>query len=114
MSLSPLPNGARGDRRQGGPDREPSLIVEGATVSPVRVALVTGATGFVGGHLVQRLLVNGWDTHAIVRSSSNATTLCDVLGNDNVHVHDGSTVGLINILRSVHPEIVFHLASLVI
>lgn len=83
-------------------------------MSPVRVALVTGATGFVGGHLVQRLLVDGWDTHAIVRPSSNATTLRDVLGNGNVHAHDGSTVELIDILRSVRPDVVFHLASVVV
>lgn len=76
-----------------------------------RVALVTGATGFLGEHLVRRLLVDGWETHAIVRPSSNATILCEVLGSSNVHVHDGRTAELIDILRSVHPEIVFHLAS---
>ena len=77
----------------------------------VRVALVTGATGFVGGRLVRRLLADGWETHAIVRPSSNATILRDVLGSGNVHVHDGTTVGLIDIVRSVHPDIIFHLAS---
>lgn len=79
-----------------------------------RVALVTGATGFVGGHLARRLLADGWETHAIVRPSSNATILCEVLGSGNVHVHDGRTMGLIDILRSVRPDIVFHLASLVV
>jgi len=80
-------------------------------VKAVRVALVTGATGFVGGRLVRRLLADGWETHAIVRPSSNATILRDVLGSGNVHVHDGTTVGLIDIVRSVHPDIIFHLAS---
>ena len=83
-------------------------------MSPTRVALVTGATGFVGEHLVRRLLADGWETHAIVRSSSNATILRDALGGSNVHVHDGSTVGLIDIVRSVHPDIVFHLASVLV
>ncbi|MHB8107755.1 MAG: NAD-dependent epimerase/dehydratase family protein [Candidatus Cryosericum sp.] len=76
-----------------------------------RVALVTGAAGFVGGRLARRLLAEGWETHAIVRPSSNATTLCGVLGSDSVHVHDGSMAGLVDIIRSVHPDIVFHLAS---
>jgi len=80
-------------------------------VSATRVAVVTGATGFVGGRLVRRLLADGWETHAIVRPSSNATILRDVLGSGNVHVHDGTTVGLIDIVRSVHPDIIFHLAS---
>jgi nucleoside-diphosphate-sugar epimerase len=83
-------------------------------VSPVGVALVTGATGFIGGHLVRSLLVDGWETHAIVRPFSNATTLRDVLGNSNVHEHDGSTSGLISIVGSVGPLAVFHLASAVI
>jgi len=83
-------------------------------MNAARVALVTGATGFVGGHLVRRLMVDGWETHAMVRPSSSATILCDVLGSGNVHVHDGSTVGLIDILRNVHPNVVFHLASLVV
>jgi len=80
-------------------------------VKTPRVALVTGAAGFVGGHLARRLLAGGWETHAIVRRSSNATSLRDVLGSGNVHIHDGSTEGLVNILRNVHPEVVFHLAS---
>jgi len=83
-------------------------------VSTARVALVTGATGFIGGHLVRSLLVDGWETHAIVRPSSNATTLRDVLGSSKVHEHDGSISGLINIVGSVRPLVVFHLASLVI
>jgi len=80
-------------------------------MNATRVALVTGATGFVGGRLARRLLADGWETHAIVRPSSNAVILRDVLGSGNVHAHDGSTVGLIEVLRGVHPDIVFHLAS---
>ena len=35
-----------------------------------RNALVTGATGFVGGHLVRRLLQDGWSVRLLVRSPS--------------------------------------------
>ena len=83
-------------------------------MSAARVALVTGATGFIGGHLVRSLLAEGWETHAIVRPSSNTTTLRDILGSGNVHEHDGSTNGLISIVSGVRPLVVFHLASAVI
>ena len=35
-----------------------------------RVALVTGATGFVGSHLVETLLSRGWRVRCLVRRSS--------------------------------------------
>lgn len=40
-----------------------------------RRALITGATGFVGGHLVERLAADGWELHALVRSTSDTRLL---------------------------------------
>ena len=40
-----------------------------------RKAFVTGATGFVGINLVQRLMVDGWDVTALHRPSSDLTFL---------------------------------------
>lgn len=77
-----------------------------------RIALVTGATGFVGSHLVRRLIKEGWETHIITRPSSNLTQLEDVAGKVIIHQHDGTTSSMINIVEEVKPEIVFHLASL--
>ena len=37
-------------------------------------ALVTGATGLVGSHIVERLLADGWSVRALVRSPSNDLT----------------------------------------
>jgi nucleoside-diphosphate-sugar epimerase len=55
----------------------------------VRSALVTGATGLVGSHIVERLLADGWSVRALVRSPSNdlaslgiETTHGDVLDRD--------------------------------
>lgn len=44
-----------------------------------RNALVTGATGFVGGHLVERLAADGWRLRALVRPTSDTRKL-QVLG----------------------------------
>lgn len=38
-------------------------------------ALVTGATGFVGDHLVERLAGEGWQLRALVRSTSDTASL---------------------------------------
>ncbi|MBN1548311.1 MAG: NAD-dependent epimerase/dehydratase family protein [Syntrophaceae bacterium] len=77
-----------------------------------RVALVTGATGFVGSHLVRQLLKERWETHIITRSSSSLTQIEDIASKINVHQHNGTTDSLITIVKEAEPKIVFHLASL--
>jgi len=77
-----------------------------------KTALVTGATGFVGSHLVRRLIKKGWETHIIARSSSNLKLLEGVRDKVVVHQHDGTTNSMITIVKQSEPEVVFHLASL--
>ena len=77
-----------------------------------KIALVTGATGFVGSHLVRRLIKEGWKTHIITRSSSSLTQIEDVADKIIVHQHDGTTSSMINIIKDAQPDVVFHLASL--
>ena len=76
-------------------------------MSEARRVLVTGPTGFIGGHLVRRLVGEGFEVHAIVRPRS-----VDCIDGVTVHVHDGSTAGAVAILEAVAPDIVYHLASL--
>lgn len=40
-----------------------------------RIALLTGASGFVGGHLAERLAADGWTVRALVRPTSDTTRL---------------------------------------
>ena len=77
-----------------------------------RIALVTGGTGFVGANLVRRLVRDGWETHVIVRQGSDLSMLSGVEQAIRVHVHDGSTEQLIEIVQLASPRLVFHLASL--
>ena len=69
----------------------------------VRKALITGASGFIGGHLARQLVRDGWQVHTLVRKPGNGV---------NEHLHDGSIGSLVNCMTAVQPDVVFHLASL--
>ena len=77
---------------------------------PMRNVLVTGASGFIGGHLVDRLLADGAAVTVLVRPNSSMperwqaklrTVPCD----------DWSEQGLQRALAAVGYETVFHLAA---
>jgi nucleoside-diphosphate-sugar epimerase len=72
-------------------------------------ALVTGATGFVGPHLVRRLLGDGWDVAVMARSSSrlaeDLAERCEVLGSDVGPEEFTAQV------RRFAPQVGFHLAT---
>jgi nucleoside-diphosphate-sugar epimerase len=75
------------------------------------IALMTGATGFIGSHLAQRLLAEDWTVHAIVRHGSDLSSLHALQPEVIVHYHDGSTENMISIVAESKPTVVFHLAS---
>jgi nucleoside-diphosphate-sugar epimerase len=77
-----------------------------------KLALVAGATGFVGSHLVKRLVDDGWSVHIVVRPQSNLDIISDIIEKLTIHRHDGTTEGILGILNEAKPKIVFHLASL--
>jgi len=74
-------------------------------------ALVTGAAGFLGSYLVQDLVDHGHDVAVLLRSSSNAWRIKDLL--PRVHTVIGSLSELEQLrpsLRNFNAECVFHLA----
>lgn len=76
-----------------------------------RVALVTGATGFVGTHLTRRLVREGWEVHIASRLGSLLPDDSEFSKATN-HVHDGTTEGMVKLVGGIKPTVVFHLASL--
>lgn len=72
-------------------------------------ALVTGATGFVGSHLVDDLIRKGWEVHSLLRTSAQGD---DSRQLGHRHIWDDSTDGLLRIMSAARPDTVFHLASL--
>lgn len=84
---------------------------EASANSSARVALVTGATGFIGNHLVSHLIRDGWDVHLVVRQNSHLPAFPE-FSRAIKHTHDGTTEGMIRLLSEARPHVVFHLASL--
>ncbi len=76
-----------------------------------RKALVTGAGGFIGSHLVSRLVAGDWEVHVISRRGSRVVRGAKGLPVIK-HEHDGSTRSMIRILAEARPDTVFHLASM--
>jgi nucleoside-diphosphate-sugar epimerase len=72
-------------------------------------ALVTGASGFIGAHLVRGLVAKGWHVHLLARASS---TISPDLAAATVQRYDGSATSLAAIVAETRPTVTFHLASL--
>ncbi len=77
-------------------------------------ALITGATGYIGENLVRRMIADGHEVHILIRNESNLKNIGHLLPVTQIHIHDQSIQSMIEILKVVNPDIVFHLASLYI
>lgn len=75
-------------------------------------ALVTGSTGFIGSNLVRRLILEGWETHVLIRPTSNIHQLADIREEIYIHYYSGVVESLTDMISEIKPTVVFHLASL--
>ena len=73
--------------------------------------LVTGATGFIGSHVVRLLVREGCDVYALIRKTSSTWRIEDIL--DSIKVIHGDLLEFANIgrqLETIQPETCLHLA----
>jgi nucleoside-diphosphate-sugar epimerase len=78
------------------------------TTAP-RSAIVTGATGFIGNHLVRQLLQQGTSVTAITRPSTVLDA--ELAGSVRVVEDIGSVEELSNAIAAISPDVCFHLAT---
>jgi nucleoside-diphosphate-sugar epimerase len=76
-----------------------------------RKALVTGASGYIGGALVSRLLAVGWSVAVVGRSSERFTDYSRNNPKLESYVLDSDFLNLEKIVRESNPTMVFHVAS---
>ncbi len=70
--------------------------------------LITGATGFVGGHLAEACVGRGWTVRALVRPSSNTS----LLEQNRVHLIRGDLADAAAVREALQGvEVVFHCAA---
>lgn len=72
------------------------------------LALVTGATGLIGSHIVERLLADGWDVRVLSRTPESAQRLFS----GRVDVHHGDVLDESSFARAASScHVVFHAAA---
>lgn len=79
---------------------------------PQKIAVVTGGGGFIGSHLVKRLLRDHFSVHVISKHTTKLHRLSSVMSYITVHtigLNDQDT--LKKILRKISPSHIYHLAA---
>lgn len=74
--------------------------------------LVTGATGFIGGCLVRKLIEIGHDVNIIIRENSNVWRIKDIVKHMQVYYVDLTDAETLEkLIAGIKPEIIYHLAA---
>ncbi len=74
--------------------------------------LVTGGTGFIGSHLVRRLVHEDAQVILLVRPTSEHQRISDILSEVELHTVDIRTFGAVSaVMEKLRPQVVYHLAA---
>lgn len=73
--------------------------------------LLTGATGFVGGHLFERLLLDGHRVAAVLRPGSELAVPPQFESRCTIIQAEGSVASLLPGVKEFAPDIAYHLAA---
>lgn len=79
-----------------------------------RKCIVTGATGYIGSHVVKHFLSHGWSVSVVMRPTSDTKWIKDVINEIHLFRFDGDVVKLYNFFKDSQAEFVIHLAAAVI
>jgi nucleoside-diphosphate-sugar epimerase len=73
---------------------------------------ITGATGYIGSQLVNRLINDGHELSVLTRPNSSLNALKTNLPLISFYTYDGTIGSLLNAFKLAEPTVVFHIASL--
>lgn len=91
--------------------REPPIVSTRMKLRPSNPVLVTGASGFIGRHLVQRMIERGCRVSCLVRAASRADDLRSA-GVQRITGDVTDSAGIERALEVSQAGVVFHLAGL--
>ncbi|OYZ18262.1 MAG: dihydroflavonol 4-reductase [Bdellovibrio sp. 28-41-41] len=74
-------------------------------------ALITGGNGFLGAHLIEKLLSEGLEVTAFIRKSSRLAELRSPERIEFVYGDITDKASLVDAFRATQPDVVFHLAG---
>ena len=77
-----------------------------------RTIFLTGATGFIGSHLLKRLIKEGCNVHISIRAGSSLWRIEELKDKFSSHIVDLTNLeSMISIIEQIKPDIVYHLAA---
>lgn len=76
--------------------------------------IITGATGYIGSHVLKYLLFKGWDIHVVADPRFGYDNIKDVFNKIDIFEYEGDVNSLCSYFQRINADVVFHLAAAVI
>ena len=76
--------------------------------------IITGATGYIGSHVLRHLLDKGWEVSIVAQSNFGYANIEDLIPQIDVFEYEGDISSLIDFFKRKNADVVMHLAAAVI